>query len=544
MSASDSLTVPGLSDDEQRTLNSLVGKLKSKEPRNLLRQRLYDNQEIARRVGDTIPAEYFRMGIVLGWTAKAVDALARRCTLEQFVWADGDLDDLGARQLWDDNNLRSEINSAKVSSLIHGPAFLVNTMGDDDEPESLIHVRDALNATGDWNPRRRRMDNLLSVTGRDEGGRITEFALYLDGLTITGRKTRGGWEVGRQEHPWGVPVEAMVYKPRVGRALGSSRITRPLIGLQKQAVRGLIRLEGHMDVFSYPDFWLLGALAKDVKGESGANIEAMRAALGRVRGIPDLPADDANARDNNLDRADIKQFPASSPTPNLAQLNALAKLFAREASLPDSALAITDFANPTSADSYDASQYELIAEADGAVEDWSTAVKRAHLRGLAILNDLDEIPREWFSIEPKWRDRRYVSPSAQADAGSKIVPLIAAATSEVELELLGLDEQQIRRVMAEKRRTQSSSVLDRLRGAADTEEAQAPAPPAEPDDSSDSSDAADLKARFDALGVAIRAGVEPADAARRLNLDGIQFTGATPVSLRQPVDEASEFEAK
>jgi hypothetical protein len=46
-----------------------------------------------------------------------------------------------------------------------------------------------------------------------------------------------------------------------------------------------------------------------------------------------------------------------------------------------------------------------------------------------------------------------------------------------------------------------------------------------------------MKATFDALGVAIRAGVEPADAARRLGLDGISFTGAMPVSLR-PLDEA------
>jgi hypothetical protein len=445
----DSLTVPGLSGDEQDTLNRLAADLKAKQPRNLLRQRLYDNQEVASRIGDTIPAAYFKMGIVLGWTGKAVDALGRRCALERFVWADGDLDSLGARQVWDDNDLRSEINSAKVSSLIHGPAFLVNTTGLDGEPKSLIHVRDALSATGTWNPRRRRMDDLLSVLNRDEDGRITEFALYLDGLTVTGDKSSGAWKVDHQEHPWGMPVEVMVYKPRVGRAMGASRITRPLIGLQKQAVRALIRLEGHMDVFSYPDFWLLGALAKDIKGENGANISAMAAALGRIRGIPD-----------------IKQFPASAPTPNLAQLNTLAKLFARESSLPDSALAITDFANPTSADSYDASQYELIAEADGAVEDWTPAVKRAHIRALAILNGETEIPTKWQTIEPKWRDRRYTSKSAQADAGSKIVPLIAAAQSEVELELLGLDEQQIRRVMSDKRRNAGTGILQTLRDAA------------------------------------------------------------------------------
>jgi hypothetical protein len=309
VSLNDTLTVPGLTDDEQRTLNHLVSELAAKAPRNLLRQRLYDNKDIARRVGDTIPREYFNMGLVLGWTGKAVDALGRRCNLERFVWADGDLDALGARKVWDDNNLRSEINSAKVSSLIHGPAFLVNTTGLVDEPKSLIHVRDALNATGDWNPRRRRLGNFLSVLERDDEGKITEFALYLDGVTVTGVKDRT-WQVERQEHPWGVPVEVMVYKPRVGRAMGDSRITRPMIGHQRAAVRDLCRLEGHMDVFSFPDFWILGALAKDIKGEDGANVAAMAAHLGRIRGIPDLPADDPNARDNNLDRADIKQFPA------------------------------------------------------------------------------------------------------------------------------------------------------------------------------------------------------------------------------------------
>mgnify|MGYP000253268778 CR=1 FL=1 len=43
----------------------------------------------------------------------------------------------------------------------------------------------------------------------------------------------------------------------------------------------------------------------------------------------------------------------------------------------------------------------------------------------------------------------------------------------------------------------------------------------------------DLKQRADALGVMIRAGVEPTVAADLAGLPGIQFTGATPVSLRE-----------
>jgi len=126
-------------------------------------------------------------------------------------------------------------------------------------------------------------------------------------------------------------------------------------------------------------------------------------------------------------------------------------------------VAITDVANPTSAESYDASQHELISEAEGATDDWTPAIRRANVRALAMQNGLDSVPAEWSTIDAKWRDPRYLSRAAQADAGSKIVPLIAAAQSEVELELMGLSQQQIQRVMADKRRNQGRSVLEALR---------------------------------------------------------------------------------
>lgn len=46
-----------------------------------------------------------------------------------------------------------------------------------------------------------------------------------------------------------------------------------------------------------------------------------------------------------------------------------------------------------------------------------------------------------------------------------------------------------------------------------------------------------LRDQFDALGVAIRTGVEPDWAAAKIGLQGAEFTGATPVSLRQPGDQ-------
>ena len=55
-------------------------------------------------------------------------------------------------------------------------------------------------------------------------------------------------------------------------------------------------------------------------------------------------------------------------------------------------------------------------------------------------------------------------------------------------------------------------------------------------------EAQELKAKFDALGVAVRAGVDPDDAASRLGLGGVKFTGAVPASLRMPESEVGMLE--
>lgn len=454
------ITLPGASDDINDTLNHLIDQLNDRMPRNLLRSSCYDGKRALRQIGSVIPPQYYRLGIVLGWSAKAVDLLARRCNLDSFIWPDGDLDAIGRREVWEGNHLGQEVNSAIVSALLYGPAFLVNTRGEAGEPESLIHVRDATQATGDWNARARRLDNLLSITGYDGNGKVSSFALYLDGLTITAEKDGGVWSWDGSEHPWGVPAEMMVYKPRVGRPFGGSRLSRPIIALQDQAIRELIRAEGHMDVYSYPEMWMLGADESIFKNSDGTQKASWQIMLGRLKGIPD-------DEDAENPRADVKQFPASSPGPHLAWLNALAKLFAREASLPDTALAITDVSNPTSAESYDASQYELIAEAEGVTDDFDLPLQRSFVRGLAIQNGLTEVPEEWRTISGKWRNPRYLARSAEADAGMK--QLTAApwlAETEVGLELLGLSDQQIRRAMAERRRLEGRGVLQQLQAAA------------------------------------------------------------------------------
>ena len=453
----EKLTVPGLSEDETVTLNLCAEGLANKTPRNLLRSSHYDGKRAVHQIGTIIPPQYANIGIALGWAAKGVDGLARRCNLEKMIWADGDLASLGMNELEESNFLFSEISQGRTDSLIHGVNYLITTKGDVDagEPKALVHAKDALNAFGNWNARRRRLDDLLSVTSREDG-KITGFILYLDGLTISADKVDGNWQVERSEHPWHVPADPLVYRPRGSRRMGKSRITRPVMSHVSSALRSLVRLEGHMDVYTIPKMILLGADESIFKNADGSTKTSWQMALGRSFGIPDDP-------DAENPRADVKQFDAQSPEPHLAQLNALAKLMARETDLPDSDFALTDMANPTSADAYSASRENLISEAEGAMDDWSVPIRRTVNRALAIQNGLSSVPESWGSIEPKWRSPIYLSRSAAADAGAKTIGAIPwLAETEVGLELLGLDEQQIRRAMSDRRRAAGRAVVAAL----------------------------------------------------------------------------------
>lgn len=464
MDLPQAVRIPGVTSDENALINGLLTEIENRRRANLLRTSYYENKRTIRYVGTLIPPQYYNLGLVLGWTGKAVDALARRCNLEGFVWPDGDLDSIGGSDIVDDNHLVSEVDSAIVAAMQHGPAFLVNTIGQDGEPEALIHVKDATEATGEWNRRRRRLDNLLSVIDKDKDGRILALALYLDNETITAHRDKATlkWQVDRDEHVYGVPAEVLPYKPAPKRPFGQSRITQPMMGLQDAAVRELVRREGHMDVFSYPEFWLLGADESALKNADGTQKSIWEARLGRIKGLPD----DADAAFPQTARADVKQFPAASPEAHWSDINGLAKLFAREAQLPDTAVAISGLSNPTSAESYDASQYELIAEAEGAVDDFTPALRKTYVRALAMKNKvaLEDIPDGWKSIDAQWRDPRYQSRAAQADAGMKQLAAIPwLAESEIGLELIGLTPQQARRALADKRRLNGRSILDRVR---------------------------------------------------------------------------------
>lgn len=478
--------IPDLNDDTLAQINRLYQQLVDRTPRNLLRASLYDGKYAIRQIGDIIPPSYLRTATVLGWSSKSVDTLARRCNLENFFWPDGDFGSIGGTEVWDENFFATKANSAIVSSLIHGPAFLINTEGDEraGEPKSLIHVKSALEATGTWNARRNGLDELLSITNRDDDGNPSGIALYEDGVTvIADLDADGDWQVDVKTHNLGVPVEVLPYHPREDRALGSSRITRSVISHQNRALKAIIRMDGHADVYMFPQMILLGASGKAFKNKDGSLKAAWQVALARVFALEDDP----DEPDAQRARADVKQFPAASPEPHIKMIESIAMQFSGETSIPVESLGFSNRANPTSAESYIASREDLIAEAEGATDDWSPAFRRSYIRALAIKNGETTIPSAYKSIDARFRSPIYLSKAAQADAGAKMLGALPEwlKDTEVGFELAGLDPQQIKRALSEKRRGNMGSLVEALKrdrtARADDEDQDAGDEPAEAD---------------------------------------------------------------
>lgn len=451
--SAERIYIPGLDSFEQDAFDGLLSALREKTPRNLLRASYYDMKNAVRHLGIAMPADVAaKVGTVLGWSAKAVDILNTRCRLEGFT-ADADLDSMGLGEISRANMLDTESRQSGLSSLLHGTAFVVTTLGDtaSGEPPVIITGKDGLGGTGTWDRRKRAVTSFLSVIETDEKGDPSEFVLYLPNLNISCARNGAGWIVDRRRHVYGVPVDPLPYRPRLERPLGRSRISRAVMSLHDAAVRSVIRSELTAELYSVAQMILLGVDESAFVDSSGAPSGAFKSVFGRLWAI---------GRDENENLPDVKQFSGASQQPHMDQLRSLAQMFSGETAIPLASLGISADANPTSAQAYEAARADLVTEAEDTTDAWSPAWSRTAARALQMFNGWDAIPAEVAAIAPKWRPAQYQSRAALADAAQKTVSTFPwLAETDLGLELFGLDDEFIKRAMAAKRRGQVSSFL-------------------------------------------------------------------------------------
>lgn len=451
------LTIDGLPEEETRILNELVGVIKAKQPRNLLRSGLMDHKRTFRNW--PIAAELGDLRAVLGWPAKAVETLARRSRLEGFTIPSRELSTFGLEEVLESTQYLRRCRMGELDSLVHAVAFEVTTTGLDGEPDVLITHVSALNGSGHWNNRLGRLDSFLSVTLWGESMSPLEWALYMPNVTwVYANDT-----LELQSHGLGrVPVEPLIYKPRLDRPFGSSRISRSVIFLTRSAARVVVRSEATADLYSAPGLLALGLTADQITDGS------WRTGIGNVVGVPD--ADDGPDGAPQLARVSIEKIQQASQEPHIAQLRAWAQLFAGETSIPVSSLGISIDSNPTSAESYAASREDLISEAEDANAEWGGAHRRTLLNAWALREGVPvaDVPAELLGLRARWRDTRHTSQAAAADAFVKVVGVIPElARVDSALDMLGLDPALVERLRSDMRRARATNNIAALAGRTD-----------------------------------------------------------------------------
>lgn len=456
-----SLPIPGLSFSDQAILDKLTHQLETKLPRNKTRSDYYDQRNLFKDLGISTPPKFRNFEAVLGWPAKAVDSMSRRCKLDGFTLPGMTSDDLGIDDIWDDNSMNIEAPQAHDSALIHSCAFITTIKGDTQagEPEVLMMVRDAFNATGLWNPRKRGFSAGLSVIERDAvDGVPTYIVLYLpDRVLICQRSQVGGrWTIAGRPNPLGrVPMEPLVYKPRLGRPFGRSRISRAVMYLTDSAIRTVVRSEIGAEFYTAPQRYGLNIPQEAFESSSG-----WKAIQGRFLNLPPPhPEDDVNPAFTPT----LGQFPQISMQPHTDQMRQWAMLFAGETNLPVNSLGIIQD-NPASAEALYAAKEELIIEIEAATNGFSSGWERAMRNAIMIRDDLSELPPELRKLRSNWRDPSTPSRASLADAVTKEVATFPwMVDSEVTLERAGYTRSQIQRLMADKRRAQANNLMAALR---------------------------------------------------------------------------------
>lgn len=516
-------TISGVSDAELDTIRSLLAVWGAKRPRNELRSVYFDGKMPLKPTGNIPRAAMDKISAVLDWPEKAVTTLAERSIFEGFVAPGAAEDPFDLGVILDANRFDLELPQGITSAYKHSCAFLTTALGDTDagEPEVVVMARSAEWSAALWDDRRRVVSAALAITSADpDTGDPWSMDVYLpDVVLVLSRRPSGDWSVDRRPNPLGeVLVEPLTYDPQLGRPFGRSRISRTVMNITDHALTTIVRGEIGADFYAIPRIIMTKVAEDAFKDDKWAM------AIDRFMGF---------TKDEDGDGPTVQQFQQMTMQPIMDQYRMYATQFSGATGVPVSNLGIvTD--NPPSAEALYADDRRLVVTAKRQNRILGASLKRVAHK-VVRLRDGGDVTDEMRQIDVAWANPASISPGAAADALVKLAAVFPwIGESEVGLEMAGFTSSEITRLLADKRRSQGSAALAALVAAGGDQ----------PGGGRVEIEAAELKAKADAMGVLIRAGVEPEDAARQAGLEGVRFTGGVPVSLRMPEADARSLEGR
>ncbi len=400
-----------------------------------------------------------RLEYVLDWPRKTIEVLSAKLLPEPFTIAGGSSlgDDL--RAVYADSAVATVERRAIDAALLHGPAFVFTSPGDTTagEPEVVVSVSSALNATADVDPRTGRVRSALEVIAPGEAH------LWLPGRTL---KIDAGYRVLEEyEAPKRVCCSVYTHDSTIERPFGTSRITRTVLHLTDAAVRTLMRQELSAEYYQSPRPLFFGLTSEDLLDDDGRPL--LEKLTGAAWGFPD--ASDEDEPDARLRRAEVHWAPQMSMQPFSDQFRLIAGAYCGVSSIPAQYLGVLSDSNPTSAEAIMAQEKPLVELARMRQRELDAGRRHLAVDILTTLNgDLDQAAvTDLRRLACRWTDARHRSVSEQSQfVALQVQAGNFPAGAEESLRLLPIDEDDVQALAAANRAAAGDRALEVLTQAA------------------------------------------------------------------------------
>lgn len=384
----------------RENIDDLVKLLKHKKRRIDKRYRYYEMKQWVREFGNVLPPAYKYLSSAIGWSAKAVDALADRLSFYSF-----DNDFYGIGELFLENNQDILIDSAMLSALICSCSFIYIYKGEDGNVK--MRVLDGGDATGYLDRSTYMLREGYAVLERNEKGAPTLEAYFSPGYVdyyVPGIDTPVLTEETGIDIPTLVPV---IYRPDSKRPFGHSRISRACMDIQQGAMRTLKRSEISADFYSFPQRYILGT------SQEAEPMDKWRATMSSFLEI---------TKDSDGDKPVMGQFSQQSMAPYTEQMKMFASLFAAETGLTVDDLGFVSD-NPSSSEAIKAAHENLRLTARKAQRDFSTGLLNAGFVGACLRDDYNYERYELFRTKTRWNPVFEPDFSALSSIGDGVIKL-------------------------------------------------------------------------------------------------------------------------
>lgn len=359
-------------------IDYLKSKLAQKQGRVNLRYNYYEMKNFVRDFNIVIPKTWNFLKAVLGWSSKAVDALADRLVFTEFA-----NDNFQLNQIFNMNSKDVFVDSSIISACIASCCFVY--ISPDEVGFPRLQVIDGYDATGIIDPITNLLQEGYAVLSRDQKSKKPVQEAY-----FTAEYTQifeAGVETMRIPNPAPYPLLVpIIFRPDARRPFGHSRISRACMEIQQAALRTLKRTEVTAEFYSFPQ--------KYVTGLSPENelLDKWKATISSMLQF---------TKDEDGDHPTLGQFTQQSMAPHMEQLKMYASLFAGETGLTLDDLGFVG-ENPSSADAIRASHENMRLTARKAQRNFGTGLLNVGYLAACVRDNFPYLRKQFYETRARW----------------------------------------------------------------------------------------------------------------------------------------------